>query len=80
VDHNAEYDSLEVQQRDAEDSYFDSETPEKVARSTTDSPMQQMQQNTDEEDELDAYMQTLPQTTQQIDWPRNVSIGRRKIS
>ncbi|KAF4517952.1 hypothetical protein B566_EDAN005319 [Ephemera danica] len=77
VDNNTEYDSLEVQQLDAEDSYFDSETPEQLALSTPDSPSVQ-RQNSEEVDELDAYMQTLPETTQQIDWPQATSNGRRK--
>jgi hypothetical protein len=64
VDNNADYDDIQAKERDEEDTYFDSETPEVVLRSKGSADA--MSTNS-EEDELDAFMKTLPPTEKQID-------------
>ncbi|CAB3362671.1 Hypothetical predicted protein [Cloeon dipterum] len=62
VDSNAEYDDMCAKERDEEDNYFDSETPETVMKSVSELSIADS-----EEDELDAFMRTLPPTEKQVD-------------
>jgi hypothetical protein len=64
VDTNTDYDDIQATERDEEDLYFDSETPEVVQRSAS---IGAVSANSTEEDELDAFMKTLPPTENQVD-------------
>ncbi|XP_059471378.1 coiled-coil domain-containing protein 97 [Neocloeon triangulifer] len=62
VDQNADYDDMSAKERDEEDSYFDSETPVTVIKSESAASTVES-----EEDELEAFMRTLPPTEKQVD-------------
>lgn len=53
VDDNEAYDNVELRNQDEEEKYFDSESPETVL------PHNESNDQSESEDELDAYMKTL---------------------
>jgi hypothetical protein len=55
VDTNEIYDNLELKNQDEEEKYFDSETPETIS-------LHNEENDSEFEDELDAYMRTLKVT------------------